>query len=146
MAAAFGVETPPPAWGRPSIKPMLSRSTRNTPTCVGKTKLGLMPLRLNQKHPHLRGEDRSAQTVSSTKIETPPPAWGRRAGSPFGALIWGNTPTCVGKTASLVGKLISAWKHPHLRGEDLQEGLLMSNQRETPPPAWGRRRAAHANG
>ena len=54
------LETPPHAWGRPTIKRPEQMIDRNTPTRVGKTfprNSGGDP---NEKHPHTRGEDRRA--------------------------------------------------------------------------------------
>ena len=36
-AALAEEETPPRAWGRPSVRSMILVRSRNTPTCVGKT-------------------------------------------------------------------------------------------------------------
>ena len=33
----ISVKTPPHAWGRLPLSPALSRESKNTPTCVGKT-------------------------------------------------------------------------------------------------------------
>ena len=53
----FKAETPPRAWGRPSLKPQAHAGEGNTPTGVGKT--GGPPGRPapRRKHPHGRGED-----------------------------------------------------------------------------------------
>ncbi len=50
-------ETPPPAWGRPSLTTASTFVVGNTPTCVGKTNPLSLRTVINQKHPHLRGED-----------------------------------------------------------------------------------------
>ena len=52
------METPPRAWGRPTITGARKGKLRNTPTSVGKTCVGVACLRLLWKHPHERGEDR----------------------------------------------------------------------------------------
>ena len=51
---------------------------RNTPTCVGKTGDTHHTIKVNEKHPHVRGEDCRQQL--------------------FYAILDRNTPTCVGKT------------------------------------------------
>ena len=58
--------------------------------------------------------------------------------------FWGNTPTCVGKTAGAFRPGRDGEKHPHVRGEDPPS--VRSNGRwwETPPRAWGRRTARRA--
>ena len=71
-------ETPPRAWGRPSISvPVISR-IRNTPTGVGKTSTWLSTWAWGEKHPHGRGEDLLCPTWRRKCRETPPRAWGRR--------------------------------------------------------------------
>ena len=72
------VETPPHAWGRPTIIGKLGYYWRNTPTCVGKTLSQATGVYLVKKHPHMRGEDRGEIDVGDGEL--------------------GNTPTCVGKT------------------------------------------------
>ena len=52
------VETPPRAWGRRWGFRMGGRGKRNTPTCVGKTRFPKWKPFVEQKHPHVRGEDR----------------------------------------------------------------------------------------
>ena len=72
----------------------------------------------NEKHPHVRGEDLLIAMVTSDVKETPPRAWGRLV--QYGAAVGlnGNTPTCVGKTHSMLWSLKFSQKHPHVRGED----------------------------
>ena len=50
----------------------------------------------------------------------------------------GNTPTCVGKTRPAFVVTVRNWKHPHMRGEDLQQVSAQEDDLETPPHAWGR--------
>ena len=50
-------ETPPRAWGRPYSATWDKQYSRNTPTCVGKTCPLPENADLDEKHPHVRGED-----------------------------------------------------------------------------------------
>ena len=75
--SGFPRETPPRAWGRPCGVSSDSISTRNTPTCVGKTSKGLGMDWRGKKHPHVRGEDSPKMKMQAIKGETPPRAWGR---------------------------------------------------------------------
>ena len=91
-----------------------------------------------RKHPHVRGEDGLLNSARERLGETPPRAWGRLFLMVFIIPLFGNTPTCVGKT--LKNKL---WphekkKHPHVRGEDLLALIAPRRCVETPPRAWGR--------
>ncbi len=133
-----GQETPPPAWGRPRRGQHDLFVKRNTPTCVGKTRLKVETTRHFQKHPHLRGEDCRATPSCQVQIETPPPAWGRRNMPTARQTFMRNTPTCVGKTVNVLANASAQKKHPHLRGEDLLMVFRVPFVTETPPPAWGR--------
>ncbi len=134
----FPAETPPRAWGRLTytLQPLFGGG--NTPTCVGKTNDGLEGLQLDQKHPHVRGEDLKMAEHTKREVETPPRAWGRRFGQLSAMHQSRNTPTCVGKTASRVNRNVPRWKHPHVRGEDTLSPLVSYWLAETPPRAWGR--------
>ncbi len=91
------------------------------------------------KHPHVRGEDEHSSERVTRLTETPPRAWGRQTHSRSMACLSGNTPTCVGKTPARTGSDIKRWKHPHVRGEDLNDVKTDWGHEETPPRAWGRR-------
>ncbi len=131
-------ETPPRAWGRPHLQRTILVTTRNTPTCVGKTQTKLCVGERRQKHPHVRGEDRGTPYRKSARRETPPRAWGRRPDRGCERGLHGNTPTCVGKTRLPGGSKNACWKHPHVRGEDHMKAGSISGLSETPPRAWGR--------
>ena len=76
-AAPAPAETPPRAWGRQGLRVLRESSSRNTPTCVGKTfKTGGKECP-SGKHPHVRGEDPAEVPASERNAETPPRAWGR---------------------------------------------------------------------
>ncbi len=92
----------------------------NTPTCVGKTNLGLLAATYAQKHPHVRGEDAAIAAIVNAILETPPRAWGRRIVITKQSNRTRNTPTCVGKTNYRAYYNSLTQKHPHVRGEDLR--------------------------
>ncbi len=91
-------ETPPRAWGRLAVVIDFRAVLGNTPTGVGKTSSLCVMSFVLWKHPHGRGEDRSAASGRALPTETPPRAWGRPTGSDSARLQWRNTPTGVGKT------------------------------------------------
>ena len=153
-------ETPPRAWGRHFELCRIPVHDGNTPTCVGKTNHAATSVFLNQKHPHVRGEDppichlsrrssrntptcvgKTALTVifNVPNLETPPRAWGRLSLSTRANSSHGNTPTCVGKTMVKAVVAFCAQKHPHVRGEDTKQISSLLSKMETPPRAWGRR-------
>ena len=110
----------------------------NTPTCVGKTASQCSTQSYSWKHPHVRGEDRAACTLSAHNQETPPRAWGRRTACGPTYTAPRNTPTCVGKTLQRHAAIRVLEKHPHVRGEDLGKDEAPEVAAETPPRAWGR--------
>ena len=54
------------------------------------------------------------------------------------SIPFGNTPTHVGKTVSLLLVPSPDWKHPHARGEDSLIAVGKIRDYETPPRTWGR--------
>ncbi|ESN03700.1 hypothetical protein L378_02122 [Klebsiella pneumoniae MGH 32] len=90
------------------------------------------------KHPHVRGEDAISQSNPNSELETPPRAWGRLNELLCALRVWGNTPTCVGKTDFGQTCAAAGEKHPHVRGEDCKTLLRKNRFLETPPRAWGR--------
>ena len=91
-------ETPPRAWGRLYHEVGRAAPVRNTPTCVGKTRIPLPNLVRLWKHPHVRGEDQRGRCARNYFAETPPRAWGRPSSALMPPPPGRNTPTCVGKT------------------------------------------------
>ena len=162
---ACSSETPPRAWGRRGGVNGISGKSRNTPTCVGKTKIPTAVATAFKKHPHVRGEDSFSPPAGILNAETPPRAWGRPMKESKKKYSCRNTPTCVGKTKAAWGGEIPSPKHPHVRGEDASrsirrlsvpkhphvrgEDALLLDLRplhlETPPRAWGRLRVCWSN-
>ena len=91
-----------------------------------------------RKHPHGRGEDPCRVIVGVLTLETPPRAWGRLQRDYPVLNGFRNTPTGVGKTVYSSGATLRDQKHPHGRGEDYAQNLLLHKDAETPPRAWGR--------
>ncbi len=154
----YSMETPPHAWGKPDTGRNEPADCRNTPTCVGKTRSCKCKDIVNQKHPHMRGENEptTQNTIAEWKHphmrgenqqlpkwfesngETPPHAWGKPVQKSFVSLSFRNTPTCVGKTLRYV-RLCSVYqKHPHMRGENVVPVPSARCVIETPPHAWGK--------
>ena len=127
------------------MNPSAMAPARNTPTCVGKTSCCCGSSACVWKHPHVRGEDPSAYSTESFYGETPPRAWGRPCSRWHAPRKSRNTPTCVGKTPRWRTARSSAWKHPHVRGEDSITDGASPSASETPPRAWGRPHAALQN-
>ena len=129
--------------GEDEFRPLGSGNpVRNTPTCVGKTWTATTNASGAKKHPHVRGEDTVQIYNDVLALETPPRAWGRRLVTGIWSISSRNTPTCVGKTQDSQAKNTRMWKHPHVRGEDMDWRFACFCPLETPPRAWGRRNDA----
>ncbi len=104
-AKRLSVETPPRTWGK--HKPICpNRVVRgNTPTDVGKTEFFAAMFRKDQKHPHGRGENSFALSLSLSFTETPPRTWGKPDAIASTLAQDRNTPTDVGKTNALIPTL-----------------------------------------
>ena len=132
------VETPPRAWGRHKSTFTEIVEKGNNPTCVGKTLDMDGDACLDEKHPHVRGEDAFSLLLKKILLETPPRAWGRHGHRLAIIPFYRNTPTCVGKTKRGTPAERGYEKHPHVRGEDTITSYSKTPSRETPPRAWGR--------
>ncbi len=86
---------------------------RYTPTCVGKTRTAASKRAVFEVHPHVRGENFLPFQLNSTRIGTPPRAWGKLHQLGYNAAL--------------------APVHPHVRGENVSEYLAnFCHKRYTP--------------
>ena len=138
VGTAPTTETPPRAWGRLAARAFSRPRHGNTPTCVGKTRSCRKGFPGHEKHPHVRGEDYFVKSRNVPALETPPRAWGRPTWEGVSMTSVRNTPTCVGKTLKAGIKPRPSRKHPHVRGEDRPNSVRGGAGTETPPRAWGR--------
>ena len=132
-------ETPPLTRGRHEARRVVQLSFRNTPAYAGKTTALPSPACSPEKHPRLRGEDRSGRhevviangntpayagktpgvkDPHKLPLETPPLTRGRPDATCFQALLNRNTPAYAGKTKKFA---------------ELLDGI-----KETPPLTRGR--------
>src|SRR5262249_39158662 len=120
------------------------RRLRFTPTCVGKTGRKGTCSAASPVHPHVRGEDIWISWEMTESIGSPPRAWGRRAARRPAGDHRRFTPTCVGKTPHPWHGRAGMSVHPHVRGEDAGTRVLARPGHGSPPRAWGRQEAGHA--
>ena len=85
---------------------------------MGKTILQAPYMSWLWKHPHMHGEDLLLPLLYHVSMETPPHAWGRRNYFCVTVKRVRNTPTCMGKTGTLILDKKYHKKHPHMHGED----------------------------
>ena len=119
------VGSPPRAWGRHFPFHVARRHGRFTPTCVGTTSPWGLVNPSFTVHPHVRGDDTWNVLLASSRIGSPPRAWGRRRS---------RDPPSRSRSV-----------HPHVRGDDLKSENIVGRSDGSPPRAWGRRRA-HRSG
>ena len=136
-------ETPPLTRGRQA--PGISRrlSLGNTPAYAGKTGGSEQQKDAFEKHPRLRGEDRTQRRSGKHAAETPPLTRGRPFKEPVVEVRQRNTPAYAGKTPPECIQGKRQKKHPRLRGEDEGYPRTISDAQETPPLTRGRQGARH---
>ncbi len=106
-------------------------------------------------HPHVCGENATADRCRSPTAGSPPRVWGKRisaheiTGSP--PRVWGKrgcwrqslivsrfTPTCVGKTSGVRGRFRCLKVHPHVCGENFSPCPTACPTAGSPPRVWGK--------
>ncbi|BAS27306.1 hypothetical protein LIP_1457 [Limnochorda pilosa] len=138
---AFGVGSPPRAWG--SLSPILlsSFSVRFTPTRVGITLCCATRQFRPAVHPHARGDHKWRLAPWIIAHGSPPRAWGSRAGAapPLPGLRF--TPTRVGITRVTSSSGVTGAVHPHARGDHDSPVAQATVRLGSPPRAWGSHRS-----
>src|SRR5438876_24310 len=86
----------------------------------------------------MRGEDSDVSAFGMPDKGSPPHAWGRSKWSSRTDKQTRFTPTCVGTMSRSCWHRITEAVHPHMRGDDLLAGVVLSNNNGSPPHAWGR--------
>ena len=109
--------SPPPMWGKVSLKFHFSSSPRITPTHVGKRKSWASKKDSLKDHPHPCGEKKRINRKMSLISGSPPPMWGKALQKSLNLCTGGITPTHVGKSASRAMTMYLMWDHPHPCGE-----------------------------
>src|SRR5207302_1653998 len=116
--AWVGTGSPPRTWGRLMAASQFHRTSRFTPTHVGKTWSRASRSPCASVHPHARGEDASRALRRSARSGSPPRTWGRLRLFLHRLLSVRFTPTHVGKTGMARSGVGDSAVHPHARGED----------------------------
>ena len=117
--------SPPHARGRHGPGVPMRRGRRITPACAGKTHGGDRPLRQQEDHPRMRGEDSNGSMLPMSDGGSPPHARGRRMGD-------------------TIAQKISV-DHPRMRGEDDDGEPVWLKIDGSPPHARGRPTGRRAN-
>ena len=105
---------------------------------MGKTIAAWSLIVRRQEHPHIRGEDPSANAFNHFVKGTSPHAWGRPPRAFDADSYRRNIPTYVGKTDVLDRLEKQTQEHPHIRGEDSNAAPTSYPDSGTSPHTWGR--------
>ena len=129
--------SPPHAWGqcRPSF--IGGNTRRFTPTCVGTIRPNALSSSCVPVHPHMRG-DNLRDVYNIREIGgSPPHAWGQWLCPSLLCVPRRFTPTCVGTIVFTHPEFVRYAVHPHMRGDNIQQGTPQSATNGSPPHAWG---------
>ena len=130
--------SPPRVWGRRPGHWRDQGPQRFTPTCVGTTSSMAFCMARCAVHPHVCGDDTSADVSTPGGSGSPPRVWGRLVMlvSPSGRGRF--TPTCVGTTRAPAGARAGSEVHPHVCGDDVRRAHSSCMNVGSPPRVWGR--------
>ena len=92
---------------------------RITPTCVGTTYERQRRRAEEEDHPHVRGDNQICPSRKSTRLGSPPRAWGQLISEMLSSPQPRITPTCVGTTFALCYLPPIYEDHPHVRGDNI---------------------------
>ena len=129
--------SPPRAWGQCCPALAVGSRDRFTPTGVGTIRPVMICRGTAPVHPHGRGDNFQTQRYFSSRIGSPPRAWGQCEKS---APVGGHTrftPTGVGTIASAGDTLAILPVHPHGRGDNEMFHQRADRRNGSPPRAWG---------
>ena len=108
-----------------------------TPTSVGKSVSLVPPLLGPGTYPHVRGEETSRSSPSSSPVDLPPRPWGGDLLRLSNLAEAGPTPTSVGRRMSAWSSIAFARTYPHVRGEEFCQRVNRRSPRDLPPRPWG---------
>ena len=132
---AFG--SSPPARGTRHDWTRTSNHSRFIPACAGNTATQSISTRSATVHPRLRGEHIRSNSSSRNGGGSSPPARGTPArGFPL-ELLRRFIPACAGNTSSPSRRLGTSAVHPRLRGEHVDDDVLINAVGGSSPPARG---------
>ena len=133
--------SPPRVWGKRSDGRSNSRSSRFTPTRVGKTPMTAVGVGRKTVHPHACGENTGKTRIFFRLRGSPPRVWGKLALCKYPIALWRFTPTRVGKTSELIPHHTARTVHPHACGENGEVHVPLGMGNGSPPRVWGKREA-----
>ena len=115
---------------------------RNIPAYAGRTSAAWRSNNKPQKHPRIRGENRSGRIALRAATEASPHTRGKLNGSDYNPRLARNIPAYAGKALALRFFLNWFWKHPRIRGESLSTVMSLALSMETSPHTRGKREPA----
>ena len=113
-------DLPPRPWGGAHQLPDDIGRAGPTPTSVGRRPPCRLRGRPSWTYPHVRGEEPSRCSRTSSGRDLPPRPWGGGPGTGAGLPREGPTPTSVGRRLSRGAGRTSDRTYPHVRGEEVK--------------------------
>ena len=115
---------------------------RNIPAYAGRTSAAWRSNNKPQKHPRIRGENRSGRIALRAATEASPHTRGKQRHAQCAFRECRNIPAYAGKALALRFFLNWFWKHPRIRGESLSTVMSLALSMETSPHTRGKREPA----
>ena len=138
LISGCAMGSPPHARGREKVRCLVSKPSRITPACAGKSQ-GLSAQRHPKRdHPRMRGEEGSVRRFFHHPAGSPPHARGRVHLVNVVVLQVGITPACAGKSRRGGHKGYNTRDHPRMRGEEFVTATPKAGTPGSPPHARGR--------
>ena len=137
LAAPNDDGSPPRVWGNRVRRGQDRQSYRFTPTRVGKSGRSVSCQSCRAVHPHACGEIAVSGFADPRTTGSPPRVWGNRIASTASARGSRFTPTRVGKSPPLGGRLRLVAVHPHACGEIYTARIARNVHTGSPPRVWG---------
>ena len=125
-------------WGKGAHRTQSVFAKGITPTCVGKREARATLIDIIKDHPHVCGEKKVTEAITSPLRGSPPRVWGKVTGLALLCLIVWITPTCVGKREARATLIDIIKDHPHVCGEKRADILRSPNPGGSPPRVWGK--------
>ena len=129
--------TAPRAWGELESSGERPRSSRYSPTGVGRIKKRAHLEAVSRVQPHGRGENQYCEARSAAHLGTAPRAWGEFFHLRDHVLALRYSPTGVGRISGASLRRLWNTVQPHGRGENYTRPFLSWPSPGTAPRAWG---------
>ena len=94
--------------------------------------------KVNGITPHVCGEKKEKNSLTTNSRGSPPRVWGKVDTCNSPSLRYWITPTCVGKRAKSTSSRLLRRDHPHVCGEKFGTLIIAVLDTGSPPRVWGK--------